>query len=187
MFEPNPAGDRPRVARSAYVHPSAVLAGNVVIEDVVFVGPGAVIRADEPGPRGEVGPIVIERESNVQDGVVIHALGGSEVRVGRGSSLAHGAVIHGPCDIGERCFVGFNSVVFKASLRDGVIVMHQALVEGVDIPAGRLVPSAAAVRHEEDVASLKPAPPDIVEFAAGVRRSNTYLAKTRRRNGPAEG
>lgn len=184
MVESNHAGDTPRVASSAYVHASAVLIGNVVVEDRVFIGPNAVVRADESGPGGKVAAIVIEQEANVQDGVVIHALGGADVRIGRGSSLAHAAVVHGPCDVGADCFVGFNSVVFKASLAAGVIVMHQALVEGVTIPRGRLVPSMTAVRNDEDVRRLAPAPPELSEFARGVRRVNVFLAEASRVDRP---
>ena len=73
--EPNAAGDFPQVAPSAYVHPSAILIGNVQIRDKVFVGPQAVIRADEPDPGGAVAPVIIGEGSNVQDCAEIHALG----------------------------------------------------------------------------------------------------------------
>lgn len=184
MVEPNHAGDMPRIATTAYVHASAVLIGNVVVEDRVFIGPNAVIRADEPGPDGKVGTIVVEQEANVQDGVVIHALGGTDVRIGQGSSLAHAAVVHGPCDVGGDCFLGFNSVVFKASLAGGVIVMHQAMVEGVTIPRGKFVPSMTAVRNEEDVLRLGPAPPELSGFAREVRRINVFLAEAWHMNQP---
>ena len=97
--------------------------GKVIIKSRVFVGPFAVIRADEPGPDGTVQPIVIGEDSNVQDRAVIHALGGTGVSIGPCSSIAHGAIVHGPCDIGRRCFVGFNSVIFRATLGDGALVM----------------------------------------------------------------
>jgi carbonic anhydrase len=119
MLYRNHAGDKPVVAATATIHPSAVVIGNVLIGEKVFVGPNAVIRADEPCPAGKVEAIVIESEVNIQDGVIIHALGGSPVRIGKGSSLAHGAVIHGPCSVGENCFVGFKTVVFKADLGQG--------------------------------------------------------------------
>jgi hypothetical protein len=112
MLYRNHAGDKPKVEASATIHPSAVVIGNVHIGEKVFVGPNAVIRADEPCPEGKVEAIVIEAEVNIQDGVIIHALGGSPVRIGKGSSLAHGAVVHGPCKVGENCFIGFKT--FKA-------------------------------------------------------------------------
>ena len=82
---------------SAYVDPTAQLIGNVRVGENVFVGPNAVIRADEPGTNGKVQPIMIEAESNIQDGVLIHSMGGASVRIGPKASIAHGVVIHGPC------------------------------------------------------------------------------------------
>ncbi|MFW6236718.1 MAG: gamma carbonic anhydrase family protein, partial [Desulfovibrionales bacterium] len=104
MIQRNHAGDMPQIHGTAFVHPSAVIIGNVQIGERVYVGPNAVIRADEPSPEGTVKAIVVESEVNIQDGVIIHALGGSPVRIRNGASVAHGAVIHGPCEVGENCF-----------------------------------------------------------------------------------
>jgi carbonic anhydrase/acetyltransferase-like protein (isoleucine patch superfamily) len=177
MLYRNHAGDKPVVASTATIHPSAVVIGNVHIDEKVFVGPNAVIRADEPCPEGRVEAIVIDAEVNIQDGVIIHALGGSPVRIGKGSSLAHGAVIHGPCSVGENCFVGFKSGVFKADLGTGVVIQHQALVEGVTIPAGMHIPSMSGVLTEEDVRQLRPVTPELTAFAQKVRKTNVFLAE----------
>ena len=177
MIHTNHAGQAPKVDQTAYIHPSAVVIGNVQIGEKVFVGPNAVIRADEPCAEGKVEAIVIESEANIQDGVIIHALGGSPVRIAKGASLAHGAVVHGPCDVGEGCFIGFRSVVFKASLGRGVVVQHLALVEDVTIPEGLHVPSMSAVLTEEDVRRLSPASPELAAFAEKVRRTNIFLAE----------
>lgn len=178
--EANIAGDVPQVDETAYVHRSAVVIGNIRIGRKVYVGPCAVIRADEPAPNGTVVPITIGAEANVQDGVILHALGGTGVAIGSGTSLAHGAVIHGPSSIGAGCFVGFNSVVFNATLGTNVIVMHGALVEGVSVPDGLCVPSMAAVCCQNDVRGLRPASPEELAFAARVHLTNTCLAKTGR-------
>lgn len=177
MIQRNHAGDKPRVDATAFIHPSAVVIGNVLIGAKVFVGPNAVIRADEPCPKGKVEAIVIESEVNIQDGAILHTLGGSPVRIGKGSSLAHGAVIHGPCDVGNNCFVGFRSVVFNAFLGPGVVIQHQALVEGVTIPEGMHVPSMAGVLTEEDVRKLNPASSELSAFATKVRNTNVFLAE----------
>ncbi len=177
MIQRNHAGDKPRVAATAFIHPSAVVIGNVQIGENVYVGPNAVIRADEPCPKGKVEAIVIESEANIQDGVIIHALGGTPVRIGKGASLAHGAVVHGPCDVGENCFIGFKSVVFKASLGRGVVILHQSLVEGVTIPEGMHVPSMTAVMTEKDVLRLNPASAELTAFADKVHRTNVFLAE----------
>ncbi len=168
MIQRNHAGDKPRVDVSVFLHPSAVVIGNVQIGEKVFVGANAVICADEPCPEGKEEAIVIEPEVNIQDGVIIHVLGGSPVRIGKGT---------GPCDVGENCFFGFKRVVFDASLGRGVVIQHQALVEGVTIPEGMHVPSMAGVLTEEDVRRLKPAPVELAAFADKVRRTNAFLAE----------
>ena len=179
-LEPNGFGDVPKVARSAYVHPTATLLGHVIVEEEAFIGPGAVLRADEPGPDGKVSPITVGEQCNVQDRAILHALGGTEVNIGHGSSIAHAAIVHGPCEIGANCFIGFGTVVFRATLGNGVVVMHQALVEGVDVPAALHVPSMTAVRCEEDVRRLAPVSPDLVAFAQEVARMNLLLGKAAR-------
>jgi carbonic anhydrase/acetyltransferase-like protein (isoleucine patch superfamily) len=157
------------------VHCSAVLIGKVRIGDRNLIGPNAVIRADEPGQDGHVAPITVGDQRNVQDQVVLHAVGGTRVDVAHGTSVAHGAVVHGPCKIGEGCFIGFNSVVFGATLGAGVVVCHQALVEGVTVPAGLCVPSMQAVCCQDDVPGLEPAGPDMSAFAEKVRQANLLL------------
>jgi carbonic anhydrase/acetyltransferase-like protein (isoleucine patch superfamily) len=157
-LEPNAAADIPKIAPTAYVHQTATLIGNVVVEGKAFVGPDAVLRADELGADGTVWPVVVCEGANVQDCVVVHALGGTGVRIGPTSSVAHAAVIHGPCEIGADCFVGFGSVVFNATLVRGVIVMHHALVEGVTIPPGHCVPSMTSVRCAEELLTRESQP-----------------------------
>lgn len=70
MLRPNPRGDYPIVAETAFVDPTAILCGHVIVEDDVFIGPYAVIRADEADENGTVEPIRIGKGSNIQDGVV---------------------------------------------------------------------------------------------------------------------
>ena len=176
-LETNAAGHHPEISPTAYVHPTATVIGRVHIGDLAFVGPQAVLRADEVGPNGTVEPIVISPRANVQDCAVIHALGGTGVTIGPRTSIAHAAIIHGPCEIGADCFVGFHSVVFRASLGNGVIVMHQALVETADVPKNLLVPSRAAVCCEEDVNQLLQVTPEDVAFAKKVSSANILLAQ----------
>lgn len=177
MISANHAGQHPEIDQSACIHSTAVVIGNVQIGAGVFVGPNAVIRSDEPGPDKNIAPIIIESAANIQDGVIIHALGGSRVLVGKGASVAHGAVVHGPCVVGGNSFIGFKSVVFNATLGSGVVVLHQALVEGVRIPDGMHVPSMAAVTAEADLQRLSPVSSNLAAFAEKVRLVNNYLAE----------
>ena len=71
MIRRNPNGDVPVVHDTAFVDPTAILCGKVIVEENVFIGPYAVIRADEVNEAGDMEPIVIGAGSNIQDGVVI--------------------------------------------------------------------------------------------------------------------
>lgn len=180
LNSPSAANDeRPEVEDGAWIHPSAALVGNVSIGSRAYVGPQASIRADEPGPDGSVAPVVIESEANVQDGAVLHALGGTSVVVRSRTSVAHGAVVHGPCQVGPGCFIGFNTVVYDAELGEQVVVMHGAVVENVEIPDGLIVPSRAAVCCQEDVRALDEASESALAFADEVSRTNVHLAEVK--------
>jgi carbonic anhydrase/acetyltransferase-like protein (isoleucine patch superfamily) len=150
----NPEGDWPQVDPSAYIDPTAQLIGNVHIGPRVYIGPNAVVRADEADSSLEVAPIEIGPECNVQDGVIIHALAGTRVTVGRRSSLGHGCIIHGPCTLGEGCFVGFGAKVFDATIGDEAFVGTGAVVQGIELVPRSLVPPAVSVLCREHVIRL---------------------------------
>jgi len=172
MLKANPWGDFPQVHESAFVDETAVIIGKVTIGAYVFVGPGAVIRADEPGSS-----IAIQAYCNVQDRVVIHALEKSAVEIGESTSLSHGCLVHGPCKIGKNCFIGFGSVVFGAEIDDGVIIKHLAVVEGVRISPQKVVESRQVIRSEDQVMILRHAEPKLRDFARKVIESNLILLK----------
>jgi carbonic anhydrase/acetyltransferase-like protein (isoleucine patch superfamily) len=96
---------------TAFVDPSALLMGNVVIGPKVYVGPLSVIRADEVDEHGKVHPVIIQEGTCIQDGVVIHGRSGSTVTIGPGANISHGVIVHGPATIKEDCFVAIRAVV----------------------------------------------------------------------------
>jgi len=150
----NPAGHIPTIDDKAFVHESARIIGNVRIGGQVFVGPAAVVRADEPDEKGEVWSIVIQSRCNLQDGVILHALGGTTICIEPGTSVSHGAVVHGPCEIGANCFIGFRAVIFDAILGEGVYVGAGAVVQQVRIPDFSLVPPGSVIVSQEDADRL---------------------------------
>ena len=77
MIRKNPQGDLPEIHPTAFVDPTAIICGRVVVEENVFIGPYAVIRADERKADGGIDPITIGAHSNIQDGVVIHSKSGA--------------------------------------------------------------------------------------------------------------
>ena len=154
MIRKNPRGDLPVVHDSAFVDPTAVLCGRVVVHGNVFVGPYVVIRADEVDANGHTEAIAIGAHSNIQDGVVIHSKSGAAVTIGERTSIAHRAIIHGPCSVGDSAFIGFNSVLLNCAVGQGCVVGHNAVVDGCDLPAGFYVPSTHPVGPHTDLATM---------------------------------
>jgi phenylacetic acid degradation protein len=93
----------PVVHETAFVHPQAVVTGNVTIGRDVYVGPGAAI-------RGDWGAIEIEDGCNVQEGCTVHMFPGVTVVLEAGAHVGHGAIVHG-ARIGRNALVGMNAVV----------------------------------------------------------------------------
>ena len=177
-LRPNPNGDRPQVDASAYVDRTAQIIGNVRVGPRVFVGPNSVIRADEVGSSSLVEPVEIGPECNVQDGVIIHALGGARVTVGRRSSLAHGCIVHGPCSLGEGCFVGFGAKIFDSEIGDRAFIGTGAVVQGVRLAPESFVPPGVSVFCREHVIKfVGTTGPENYEFAERVADANMKLAK----------
>lgn len=123
-------GFKPVVDPTAYVHPQAVVTGNVIIGKDVYVGPGAAI-------RGDWGAVIIEDGCNVQENCTIHMFPGVTVTLKQGAHIGHGAIIHG-ATIGKNCLVGMNAVIMdNAELGDECIVGALAFVKAEEKIAPR--------------------------------------------------
>lgn len=177
MIRKNPRGDLPRIHPSAFVDPTAILCGLVIVEENVFIGPYAVIRADEMDANGHIDPIVIGAHSNIQDGVVIHSKSGAKVNIGQRTSIAHRAIVHGPCTVGSGVFIGFNSVLFNCTVEDGCVVRHNAVVDGVHLPADFYVRSTERIGPDTDLAALPQVSVAASEFSEDVARTNNELVR----------
>ncbi len=126
-------GHKPVVHPSAFVHPQAVVTGDVTIGKDCYIGPGAAL-------RGDWGAIVLKDGCNVQENCTIHMFPGVTVVLEKGAHIGHGAIIHG-AHIGENCLVGMNAVVM-----DNVELGAESIVgaltfikEGEKIPPRSLV------------------------------------------------
>lgn len=143
-------GMTPVVHPSAYVHPTAVLIGDVIVGPGCYVGPLAAL-------RGDFGRIVLEEGANLQDTCVMHGFPDSDTVVERHGHIGHGAVLHG-CVIGADALVGMNAVVMdNARIGERSIVSAAAFVKaGFECPPQSLVMGApAAVKRalsDEEVA-----------------------------------
>ena len=178
MLKPNPKTSwnsierMPTVSTSAYVDESASIIGDVRIGERVYVAPGVSLRADEATP------IIIGDECNIQDCAVFHGLLGSSIILGRRTSVAHGAIIHGPATIKDQCFLGFNSVVHASNLGKGCFVGHGAIVIGVNLAEGRFVPHGSLVDSQLKADKLGPVPEDLLHFNDEVIKVNVEFAVT---------
>lgn len=133
----------PVIDPAAFVHPEAVVIGDVLIGPTVYVGPGAVL-------RGDFGRIILKEGSNVQETCVVHAFPGKDVVVEESGHVGHGAVLHG-CHVGRNVLIGMNAVVMdEAVIGENTIVAAMAFVKaGMQVPANSLlVGSPAKVLRE---------------------------------------
>jgi len=167
------------VPKSSFVHPDASVIGRVVLGDNVHVAADTSIRADEGTP------FFIGSNSNVQDGVVLHALKERHVRVGaedwaiyvgKNVSIAHQALVHGPCYVGDNTFVGFKAIVHDSIVGANCFIGIGAVVVGVEIPDGRFVPHGTIVDTADKVDRLPLAGHDHSHFSEEVVEVNKGLA-----------
>ena len=174
-IRPNFLGDYPRIDPTVFVDPSAQILGNVHIGPDVYVGPLTVIRADEPGPDGRVHPVIIEGGSYVQDGVIIHAREGTEVKIGSSTNLAHGVIIHGPCMIGRGCFLALRATVYNSTLEEAVWVGIGAIIMRATIPSHTMIPAGTVIRSKYDVRNYRLTTEKEIEYQKDVFRASAAL------------
>jgi len=182
---------QPEIDPSSYVHPLASVIGRVILGKNIMVSPMASIRGDE----GQ--PLFIGDDSNVQDGVIMHALeterDGTPVEenrytvsgekyavyIGKKVSLAHQVQIHGPAVVHDNTFVGMKTLIFKSTVGSGCVIEPGSLLMGVTVPDRRYVPAGSIIKTQKDADNL----PEITEdypmkdMNRGVIHVNVSLAK----------
>jgi carbonic anhydrase/acetyltransferase-like protein (isoleucine patch superfamily) len=174
----NPTTKLPDIEDSAFIHPFAVVIGDCHIGRWVLVAPTAICRGDEGTP------IHVGDYSNIQDGVVLHALATTEngtnidgrrfsahgerlngtdpifaegyaIYVGDNVSLAHGALVHGPAWIGNNTFVGMETTLFDAKVGDNVAIGVASTITGeVVIQDNKFVPPGSVITTQEQADAL---------------------------------
>lgn len=123
----------PVIHESAFIHPNAVVTGNVIIGRDVYVGPGAAL-------RGDWGGIEIADGCNVQENCTVHMFPGVTVVLEAAAHIGHGAVIHG-ARIGRNALVGMNAVVM-----DRAVVGAECVVGALTfVPADMTIPPRKVV------------------------------------------
>lgn len=168
----------PQIKNDSFIHPFAVVIGDCYIGKMVLMAPTSVCRGDEGTP------IHVSDYSNVQDGVILHALettingqnlddrrfaasgdrllandskfdGGYAIFVGYRVSLAHDSMVHGPAWIGNDTFVGMKSLIFNAKVGSNVAIgVSSTITGGVVIPDNKFVPPGSIIVTQQQANAL---------------------------------
>ncbi len=126
-------GVTPVVDPTAFVHPSAVLIGDVIVAAGCYVGPFASLRGDFGGIRVHAG-------ANIQDSCIMHGFPGTDTIVEENGHIGHAAVLHS-CVIGKNALIGMNAVV-----NDNAVIGESAMVAAMAfVKAGTVVPPRSLV------------------------------------------
>jgi carbonic anhydrase/acetyltransferase-like protein (isoleucine patch superfamily) len=164
-------GDQvPDIHPDAYVHPDAVIIGNVVLGEQSSVWPGAVLRGDD-------GWIRIGARSSIQDGSVLHCTPDLPTIVGDDCVIGHIVHLEG-CTVEDGALVGNGSVVLhRAVIRSGALVGSNAVVPGgMEVPSGAMALGVPAKIRENTVT------PEMIRYPAMsyVQRAQSYREGLRR-------
>jgi len=146
------AGKKPVIAPDTFVHPLAVIIGDVTIGSECHIAASAVIRAD-------FGTITIGDGSSIQDNATVHVDVGIRVTIGRNVIVGHNVVLH-DVTLHDYCVVGMGAVLLSNVVcGKGVVVAAGSVVpQGMNIPAGKLVMGSPAK-------IVKDVPPDLAAYA----------------------
>jgi carbonic anhydrase/acetyltransferase-like protein (isoleucine patch superfamily) len=132
-------GKRPTFGKNVFIAPTAVIIGDVTIRDNASIWYGVVL-------RGDMEPITIGENTNIQDNCTVHTDYGYPAVLGDNVSVGHNAIVHG-CTVEENCLIAINAVVLSgARIRKGSVVAAGSVVrEGQEIGPYQLVAGAPAV------------------------------------------
>ncbi len=137
---------RPRIHPDAFIAPTATVLGRVTVAREASVWFGCVV-------RGDIEPITIGEQTNIQDNTVVHIDPGLPTRIGARVGVGHRSLIHG-CVIEDECLIGMGATVLSgAVIGTGSVIAAGALItEGTRVPAGSLVMGVPAkvVRPVDD-------------------------------------
>jgi carbonic anhydrase/acetyltransferase-like protein (isoleucine patch superfamily) len=118
---------------TAFVAPTAAVMGDVTLGEDASVWYGAVL-------RGDMAPIIVGAQSNIQDGTIVHVDEGVPCVVGRRVAVGHRVILHG-CTVGNDCLIAMGSILLNGvTIGEGSVVAAGAVVpEGMQVPPGSLV------------------------------------------------
>ncbi|MEP7084534.1 MAG: transferase hexapeptide repeat family protein [Betaproteobacteria bacterium] len=141
-------GVTPVVDPSSYVHPSAVLIGDVIVGRNCYIGPSACL-------RGDFGRIVIGDGANVQDSCIMHGFPGTDTIVEEDGHIGHGAVIHG-ARIRRGALIGMNAVINdNADIGEAAIVAAMSFVKAQMVVPARTLAAGIPARVLRELTDLE--------------------------------
>jgi phenylacetic acid degradation protein len=158
-------GVTPVVDPSAFVHPSAVLIGDVIVGAGCYIGPLASL-------RGDFGRLEVRAGANIQDCCVMHGFPGTDTIVEEEGHIGHGAILHG-CVVRRNALVGMNAVINdNAVIGESAIVAAMAFVKaGMVVPA-RMLAGGVPAKVMRELSEL--------ELAWKIEGTRSYQELTRR-------
>ncbi len=156
-------GKKPVVSDRAFIDDSAVIMGNVIVEENASIWPHAVVRADDA-------KIIIKEGAAILDKAFIEAP--KEVIIGKGSIISHGAIIHGSV-IEENVLVGIGAIVLEVNVGKNSIVAAGAVVTK-DVEEGSMVAGVPAKKirdaSKEEIEKTKAMAKELLEKAKYLRK-----------------
>ena len=163
-------GRTPRIHPDTWIDPAAQVVGDVIIEAGASIWPGTVLRGDQDNY------VKVGRNTNVQDGSILHVTPEFPCVVGAGVTIGHRCVVHA-CTVMDDCRIGMGAVVLTGAV----------IEEGAQVGAGAVVPQGKVVEAGWLVMGVPAKPirkmgPDEVEDI--LKNARDYLALWRRDYGP---
>ncbi|HVH16619.1 MAG TPA: gamma carbonic anhydrase family protein [Candidatus Angelobacter sp.] len=168
---------KPRIHRSAILAPSCTIIGDVVIGPRTSIWPGAVL-------RGDYGYVRIGSDCSIQDNAVVHCSGENPAIVGKGVTVAHGAIVHA-CRIGDECLIGAGAIIFDGASvgKHSILGVGCILLEGRKIPPRSVAVGAPAriIRKAtlEDVRAVKESYKAYVKMAQLYEKTGAFRSPIR--------
>jgi carbonic anhydrase/acetyltransferase-like protein (isoleucine patch superfamily) len=137
----------PRIGKNVYIAPTAVVIGDVTIGDGASIWFNTVL-------RGDMAPITIGVNSNIQDNCTIHTDFGKPATIGKNVTVGHNAVVHG-CTIGDGALVGIGAIVLNGAkvLEQTVVAAGAVVREGARVGPRQMVAGTPAL-VKKDLADL---------------------------------
>ncbi len=125
-------GIKPVISQKAFIHETAVIIGDVIVEEGVYIGPNASI-------RGDFGRVIIKKNSNIQDSCTLHGYTGIDTIIEENGHIGHGVILHS-CHIKKNALIGMSAVIMdEAVIGENSIIGALSLVPAkMNIPDNHL-------------------------------------------------